>query len=218
MILVFTYLRVSGEGQLRGDGFERQRIACHTYARGNNLRIVREYCERAVPGATELAHRPALTELLEALAGDGVRTILIERLDRLARNLMTQESILAEIHKHSFELISALEPDLLANDPTRIMLRQILGSVAQYDKSMIVAKLRGARERIRAREGRCEGRKPFGDREGEQAVIQSMRELQAQGFTLRRIAEQLNQEGRPTRLRGHWHATMVGRNLKRTAQ
>jgi hypothetical protein len=35
-------------------------------------------------------------------------------------------------------LISAAEPDLMANDPTRVLMRQLLGAVAQYDKSQLV--------------------------------------------------------------------------------
>ena len=45
----FTYLRVSGRGQLRGNGFERQRLACKTYAGAHDLHIVREFAEKAVP-------------------------------------------------------------------------------------------------------------------------------------------------------------------------
>jgi hypothetical protein len=48
-----------------------------------------------------------------------------------------------------------------ANDPSRIAFQQMMGVFAQYDKSMVVLKLAGARARKRAREGRCEGRKPF---------------------------------------------------------
>lgn len=68
-------------------------------------------------------------------------------------------------------LISVAEPDLMASDPTRILMRQLMGAVAQHDKSQIVLKLRGARMRKRAAEGRCEGRKPFGKDKSEQAAI-----------------------------------------------
>lgn len=43
----------------------------------------------------------------------------------------------------------------------------MMGAVAQYEKSQIVLKLRGARLRKKAKTGRCEGRKPFGYYEGE---------------------------------------------------
>jgi len=38
-----------------------------------------------------------------------------------------------------------LEPE--QSDSTRALMRQLMGAVAQYDKSQIVAKLRGARMR-----------------------------------------------------------------------
>jgi len=44
--------------------------------------------------------------------------------------------------------------------PTAEMVRQILGAVSQFEKASLVAKLRQARERIRAETGRCEGRRP----------------------------------------------------------
>jgi hypothetical protein len=40
------------------------------------------------------------------------------------------------------------------------MVRQILGAVSQFEKASLVAKLRQARERVKATTGRCEGRRP----------------------------------------------------------
>jgi hypothetical protein len=45
-----------------------------------------------------------------------------------------------------------MEPELMASDPSRIAFRQMMGVFAQYDKSMVVLKLAGARARKRARE------------------------------------------------------------------
>jgi len=215
MAKAFACLRVSGKGQLRGDGFERQRLACQTYARGNDIRIVREFSERAVPGATELDNRPALMELLEALASNSVHVVLIERLDRLARDLLIQETIIGDMAKRGFQVISASEPDLLANDPSRKLMRQIFGAIAEYEKNILVAKLRGARERKRARGERCEGPLPFGRDVHEQEVLGRMRQLRAQGVTLAQVAEQANVEGPRTRFNRRWHTTSVHRPLRR---
>jgi hypothetical protein len=57
------------------------------------------------------------------------------------------------------ELVSVMEPDLLQTDPSRVLMRQVFGAIAQYKKAMIVAKLRGVRYRTKLKEGRCEGRK-----------------------------------------------------------
>ena len=70
---------------------------------------------------------------------------------------------------------------LMANDPKRILVRQMMGAVAQYEKSQIVLKLRGARIRKRAKEGRCEGRKPYGYYEGEAEALDRLKALRAEG-------------------------------------
>lgn len=56
--------------------------------------------------------------------------VLIEKLDRLARDFMVQETLINESRKHRFEIVSVEEPDLMANDPTRILVRQMMGAVA----------------------------------------------------------------------------------------
>jgi DNA invertase Pin-like site-specific DNA recombinase len=53
--------------------------------------------------------------------------VIIEKLDRLARDLMVQETIIADLRKHGFRLVSVAEPNLMANDPTRILVRQMMG-------------------------------------------------------------------------------------------
>jgi DNA invertase Pin-like site-specific DNA recombinase len=214
MIKAFAYLRVSGKGQVGGDGFPRQLAAIKGYAATHNLRIVQTYREEGVSGAVESMDRPAWSELMAALHADGVRAVIIEKLDRLARDLMVQESVIADLHKYGFELISVQEPDLMAKDPTRVLVRQMLGAVAQYDKSQIVAKLRGARMRKRNSEGRCEGRKPYGFYDGENAVLERMKALRAEGLGFDRIAVKLNEEGIKPR-RGRWHGLVVNRILSR---
>jgi DNA invertase Pin-like site-specific DNA recombinase len=85
---VYGYLRVSGRGQLRGDGFTRQSLAIERYCAANGHQLVRTFREKAVPGATDMADRPAWREMVGEILADGVKVIVIERLDRLARDLM----------------------------------------------------------------------------------------------------------------------------------
>lgn len=109
------------------------------------MRIVNVLREKGVTGAKESAYRPAWSEPMTALHANGVHVVIIEKLDRLARDLMMQETIIGDLRKHGFELVSVAEPDLMANDPTRILVRQMMGAVAQYQKSQIVLRLRGAK-------------------------------------------------------------------------
>ncbi|MFL6448702.1 MAG: recombinase family protein [Bryobacteraceae bacterium] len=215
MTKAFAYLRVSGKGQIEGDGFIRQAAAIKAYAASHDIKIVKTFREEGISGTTELENRPALMELLEALASNGTNLVLIEKLDRLARDLMVQETIIGDLRKRGYDLVSVTEPDLLQRDPTRVLMRQVFGAIAQYEKAMIVAKLRGARERVKAKHGRCEGRKPFGHFEGEPETLKRMRELRSEGLGFDRIAERLNTEGFKGRSGGRWHGLVVNRILGR---
>jgi len=214
----FGYLRVSSNGQIDGDGFPRQRAAITKWAAANGIKIVRWFEERGVSGKTELENRPALQELLEALASNGVRTVVIEKLDRLARDLMIQETILAEFRKQSFELVSVAEPDLCSDDPSRTMVRQIFGAISQYERAMIVSKLRGARQRMRAKTGRCEGVKPYGMLDGEVDKLNRLLAIRASGSNYETTARQLNAEGIKTRSGGKWFAATVRKIILATEE
>ncbi len=128
---------------------------------------------------------------------------------------MIQETIIGDLRKYGFELVSVTEPDLCQDDPTRKLMRQIFGAIAEYEKSMIVIKLRGARQRKKARTGRCEGRKPYGHYPGEKSVVERMRALRKEGLGFDRLAVTLNEEGFRTRKGTAWHGFGVNRILSR---
>ncbi len=211
----YAYARVSGRGQVDGDGFPRQEAAIQKYAAENGIEIAGTYREKAVPGATEWDDRPAWVEMLDRIVNNGVRTIVIERLDRLARDLMVQEHIFADLANRKITLVSTVEPDLGSTEPTRVMMRQIMGAIAQYDKAMIVLKLRGARQRAKAREGHCEGRKAFGHYPGEAEILKEIRNLADSGETPTGVARTLNERGVRGRGGKPWHPYAVSRILGR---
>jgi len=211
----YGYLRVSTRGQIDGDGFDRQRAAIESHARGNGYLVERFFEEQGVSGKKDLEDRPALLQLLAAMDSGDVRTIVIERLDRLARDIVIQERLIADFKKQGIELVSTAEPDLLCDDPTRVLMRQIIGSFAQYERSCIVAKLRGARVRKRQKTGRCEGRKPYGERAGEQATVYRIIELHASGKNYSAIAADLNDAGITTRSGGTWYPQTVSNIVQR---
>src|SRR5215472_7659853 len=93
---VFAYLRVSGKGQVSGDGFTRQLEAIKQYAAKHDLRIAQVFQEKGVTGTREWDNRKAFVEMMALLLSDGVHTVLVESLGRLARDLMIQESIIAD--------------------------------------------------------------------------------------------------------------------------
>lgn len=223
----FSYLRVSGKGQIDGDGFPRQREAIQRYAKKHHFKIEQEFRDEGVSGSKDAFDRAGLTDLLVAIKSNGVRTILLERADRLARDLMVSEIILSECRKLGVRVIevgAGTELTVEDDDPTRTLIRHVLAAISQWEKSVIVQKLRAARTRIRRTKGRCEGRKPYGTSDSECAVIERMRKLQAEGHSIVVIAETLNSEGVKPRLsvragrETKWHPTSIQRILARAAK
>jgi DNA invertase Pin-like site-specific DNA recombinase len=94
--------------------------------------------------------------------------------------LFIQEYILRNLKQRNVILLSATEQDL-DSDPSRVLFRQIMGAIAEYDKAMVVTKLQAARKRLRASQGRCEGRKPDGTRPGECATLVRIQALRLAG-------------------------------------
>jgi DNA invertase Pin-like site-specific DNA recombinase len=219
-----AYLRVSGKAQAGADrdGFPRQRDAIQKFAQRHGYEVIDEFRDEGVSGTRELENRPALAALIDRIASNGVRVVIVERADRLARDLMIGEVILREFAKHSATVLTADGQDLTAgsDDPTRKLIRQVLGAVSEFEKSVLVLKLRAARQRKRARGERVEGVKPFGFFPGEAAIIERMRTLRrkpkkgdARSFA--EIAATLNADGIPTRNGGQWAAQTVGKILRR---
>jgi len=209
-VTTFGYLRVSGLGQVDGDGFPRQRAAIERVAPVDEW-----YQEEGVTGTVE--HRPALSKLIRRLRPGDV--VIIEKLDRLARDLMVQEVTISGIQEKGCVLQSAFEPDLCSKDATRVLMRQVLGAIAQYDRTTIVDKLRQARDRKKLRGGPCEGQKAFGHRPGEGAIIERAKELRANGHSLDSVTAALNAEyPNATRHGGRWLKGNVRRILKRLGE
>jgi len=212
-----TYLRVSSAGQVEGDGFPRQREAVEAYAARNDIQIVGEFQDAGVSGTTEHADREGFSALLARIAGNCVRLVLVERSDRLARDLLVQETLLNSLIKLGVRVVDVSSGMDLTDesDPSRRLIRQLLGAVAEHDKACLVAKLRKARERQRMNTGRCEGRKPYGTRVGEDRGVERIQTLVSEGLSVRAISDQLNAEGIPSRGGKAWSFGSVARVAKR---
>src|ERR1035437_4046058 len=116
-------------------------------------------------------------------------------------------------------------------DPMKCAMVQMQGVFAQLDKSTLVLKLRKARQRIR-QEGRqpgaknyspdpvqnhvVDGRKPYGHRPGESAIVERILALRQAGAAMDTIAERLNAEGVKPRKGGQWYGPTVRNVLLRS--
>ena len=221
MIKAYGYLRVSGTGQVEGDGFDRQREVISGFADQVGIVIPRFYEERGVSGTKGEADRPAFQEMLTAILSNGVRAVIVERLDRLAREYMVQEQLLVYLAAKGITLWNASTgenvTEAVKSDPMKKAVIQIQGVFAELEKSLLVNRLAKARERKRAENGKCEGAKSWEEIEPERKeeilkIIKKMRRKprnQSRPSSYQAIADRLNAEGmRPLR-GGEWSAQLV---------
>jgi DNA invertase Pin-like site-specific DNA recombinase len=227
MIEVSAYCRVSGKSQIDGHGFERQTSSIRSFCKKNNFKIVSIYKEQ-VSGIKDETDRPQFSAMVGGIMSNGHRTIIIESLDRLAREYRVQEQLIIYLASKGIDLIASNTGEnithAVSEDPMRKALIQIQGVFAELDKSLTVRKLRKAREKIRKEKGRCEGVKPYGfdaNRPEEAVFLKRIRYMrrrsryQSKGFSYQAIADQLNNEGVLPRHGSEWTANLVFNVLKK---
>lgn len=225
-----AYLRVSTDRQAEeGLGLDVQEADIRVWANAAGHKITAWYRDEGQSGADGLEARENLALALGAVAGRQAAGIIVWRLDRLARDVILQEQLLREIWSTGGQAFttSAAEAHYLQDDPgdpSRALIRVILGAVSQYEKAMITLRLKSGRAVKAARGGYAYGAPPFGwlaaDRElvpddAEQAVLDWMRDLWARGTSLEAIAAALNNNGFRSKRGGRWHAMTVSRALAR---
>ncbi len=215
----FAYYRVSSAGQVEGDGFARQQAAVARAARNQGYEIKREFREEGITGDSEWGKRPAFQEMIAAILDNGVRTIFVENLTRLARAYTIQEPILIYLASNNITLISADTgeniTEALHGDPMKKALIQMQAVFSELEKNSLVRKLRAARQRKKEETGRCEGRKPFGKTDDEKETIARMMVLRRQNLGYLHIASRLDAEGRKSRSGKPWTPQSVKNILNR---
>jgi DNA invertase Pin-like site-specific DNA recombinase len=161
-----AYFRTSSAANVGSDkdSEHRQRAAVEAYAKQAGFEIVGAFYDAAVSGADPVDLRPGFAEMIERLLGNGARTILVDSPDRFARDLMVQLAGHDLLKAKGITLIAASAPTFFLEDtPTAVLVRQVLGAVAQFEKATTVAKLAAARKRKRLATGKCEGRKSLAE-------------------------------------------------------
>lgn len=225
-----AYLRVSTDRQAEhGQGLEVQEAAIRQWAKANGYRVTAWTRDEGVSGSNGLEARVGLLEAVAMVRDREVAGIVVYRLDRLARDLVLQEQLLADVRRIGGDVFStsAAEASFLTDDPddpSRKMIRQVLGAVAEYERAMIRLRMRSGKARKRERGGYIGGWTPLGFRseggelvadDNEQAVLARIGELRASGASLRQIASTLTAEGYRPKRGPTWHAGSLALVVKR---
>ena len=192
-----AYLRTSSAANVGADkdSDKRQLAAIAAFARANGYEVLESYYDAAVSGADPVTERRGFMEMFRRVVANGAKTILVESPDRFARDLAVQLAGHDMLKSQGIALIPATAPDFFTEDtPTAVLVRQVLGAIAQFEKASIVAKLAVARKRKRDATGKCEGRKSYTEcRPDTVALARKLRRKKPKGgqLSLRAIAGEL---------------------------
>lgn len=154
------------------DSEKRQLAAIEAFAKSAGYEVVQAFYDEAVSGADPIDSRQGFTSMMEKVIRDGVSTIIVETASRFARDLMVQEVGYAMLRGQGVALVAADSPEsFLGDTPTATLIRQVLGAVSQFEKAMLVGKLKGARDRKRATGVKVEGRKSYAEMNPEMVAL-----------------------------------------------
>lgn len=216
-----SYLRVSPDKQGQsGLGIEAQRAAVTAYLNGGSWELIAEYVE--VESGKDSA-RPQLAKALTHCRLTGA-TLVVAKLDRLSRNV----AFLAQLMDGNVEFVACDNPHA-----TRFTLH-ILAAVAEHEAAAISARTKGALGAVKAR-GKTLGGWRTHRRDGSPNTYQvdgrlgaaavheatqrfarevgpMVKEMRANGSSLRQIASELAARGIRTPRGGAWTAAAV-RNI-----
>lgn len=190
------YLRTSSATNLNGDSEERQKQAILQYAQNNSYQIITGAYDQAVKGTDMVMDRKGFCALVDLCIKEGISTILCENASRFARDVVVQELGYRELQRLNINLIPVDAPDYFTGDsPSLVMIRQILGAVSGFEKSNLVAKLRGARERIRSTGEKCEGRKALDEIYGPKIEVIAQKLYNINKLSYAKVASALASKG-----------------------
>jgi len=173
------------------------------WVKSNGYSVKGEYWD-IESGKMDTMDRPEFMRMISDSESMGVKILVFSDQSRLSRDIIVQESTFRLLTSRGYSLISSENPNsFLEDSPTSNLIRQILGSFSEFDRSSTVHKLKVSR--IRKRESNREKgivtRKRTGKCEGSKRILEIHPELESlilklkrKGFSLRKISSFLKEE------------------------
>jgi DNA invertase Pin-like site-specific DNA recombinase len=127
------------------------------YAKLRNWAVYKIYSDKGVSGATE--RRPALDALLDDCRRRKIDVVVVWKFDRFARSLKQLLNALELFRKLGISFVSCTEA-IDTSLPHGEMLFQIIGAIAQWERSLIVERVRAGLQHART-QGKRLGRPPL---------------------------------------------------------
>jgi site-specific DNA recombinase len=213
------YTIVSTEEQVQGNGLAVQEQAIRQYCKDNGIRLIGISSDEGISGSNGLEKRIGLASALVQLEGNQADCLVVYRLDRLARDFVLQEMLVERLRQRATPIRSVTEDvDTDTTDATKILVRQILGSIGQYERALIRGRMQAGKLVKAARGGYVGGQPGYGkqasdsaliDDPEEAAIVQLVIRLRRDGASFRLICDALTEAGFRPRRAVAWHPMVV---------
>jgi len=134
MVHAYSYITLSDQNNAADkDIVSQQDQAISEFAHGNGIAIERTFYEKRMAGTTE--SREALVEMIANLDQNypNVRVVIVEKLDRLSIDPMTQAHIILDLQRKRIRLMSVKDDGEIQGDHPVYKLIQQLCAIAEYD-------------------------------------------------------------------------------------
>jgi DNA invertase Pin-like site-specific DNA recombinase len=223
---VVGYTRVSTDEQAKeGISLPAQAEKIKAFATLKDMQLVDIISDEGVSGKD--LQRPGLTKLLDLVLDGKADAIVVYKLDRLSRRtrdlLFLIEDLFKKAHIRFFSLTEQIDTETAIGK----FFLTLMGAMAQMERELIAERTK-ATLAYKKELGEYLGHVPYGyqvrneklvNNEKEQQVILEMKRLKKYGFSYRKIATLLNNQGIPTRSKGtKWYDSSVWYVLNGTKQ
>ena len=143
---VGLYLRVSSDNQT----VENQRRELHAVAERQGWHVTAEFADEGISGAKGRDKRPGFDRLHRAVARREIDMVAAWSVDRLGRSLQDLVAFLSELHVKNVALYLH-QQGLDTSTPAGRAMFQMLGVFSEFERAMIVARIRMGMARERGR-------------------------------------------------------------------
>jgi len=157
-----AYRRVSTDEQREsGLGLDAQATSIEHATKRHGLELRATFTDAGVSGALPIDKRPELAAALAALKRGDV--LIVAKRDRLARDVVQAAMIEAAARRKGARILSAAGEGTDSDDPTGMLMRNLIDCFAAYERMVIGARTSAA---LRAKAARREryGTVPYGYR------------------------------------------------------
>lgn len=172
------YIRTSTSEQK----IDSQRKVLRDYCKRKKWKF-KEYIDKGISGSKD--SRPEFNILMEGIRECKIDTVIVYKIDRLARSMQHFLQLMQEFENRNVNFISVTQPINTTGSSGKLML-QILGAFAEFERNLIRERVKAGKERSKKKQGRKK----------KKVNIKYLRKLRKDGLSFVKIAKEYNKNHR----------------------